>query len=581
MAPRVLLVFNSFGSMSQRVFLECQRVGCHVSCYEYESAEGMTHAVANETPDIIICPFLTKRVPVEIYSNTSVPCLIVHPGIEGDRGPSSIDWALLNGAGEWGVTILQADQEMDAGCIWATNNFTIQRPFGSTVTKSSLYRFECIAAAVEGVLHALEMFQSKAVISRPLDYTNPLTKGRLMPTMKQADRKIDWDRPAEIVCRTIRASDSQPGVSENFDGEQYSLYGAYVAECWECPDIGIAPPKSLLGKRDGAVLIKCGQGAVFVTHLKKPKGIKLPAAQVLPPSSVACLPDLPAPNPHLPLLKTPTTFQEIFWWEHKGACFLWFDFYNGAMNTKQCERLTQTLKMLEAQSAAKVLVMMGGLNFFSNGINLNTIEANPDPAKESWDNINAIDDVVKCVLMSSKITVSAFYGNAGAGGVMAPLAADHVWAHGGVVLNPSYKRMALYGSEYWTYSLVKRATKAVALRLTDSVDPISAYEAKRLGLVDKVLTPSYTTFVERVVAEAVELANHEHTPKVLDQKQLQITPEFEALIASHREAELQKMAICFTSESYISARKQFVHKGAALPCNREGAAAAAPYISSH
>lgn len=35
-------------------------------------------------------------------------------------------------------------------------------------------------------------------------------------------------------------------------------------------------------------------------------------------------------------------------------------------------------KMLEAQSAAKVLVMMGGLNFFSNGINLNTIEANPD-----------------------------------------------------------------------------------------------------------------------------------------------------------------------------------------------------------
>jgi len=86
---------------------------------------------------------------------------------------------------------------------------------------------------------------------------------------------------------------------------------------------------------------------------------------------VACLPDLPAPNPHLPLLKTPTTFQESFWWEHKGACFLWFDFYNGAMNTEQCERLTQTLKMLEAQSAAKVLVMMGGLNFFSNGINLN------------------------------------------------------------------------------------------------------------------------------------------------------------------------------------------------------------------
>ena len=54
-------------------------------------------------------------------------------------------------------------------------------------------------------------------------------------------------------------------------------------------------------------------------------------------------------------------------------------------------------------------------------------------------------------------------GNAGAGGCFLALAADQVWAHGGVVLNPHYKNMGnLYGSEYWTYLLPRRVGEAGA-----------------------------------------------------------------------------------------------------------------------
>jgi putative two-component system protein, hydrogenase maturation factor HypX/HoxX len=38
-------------------------------------------------------------------------------GIIGDRGPSSLDWALLLGLERWGVTVLQAEAEMDAGPV--------------------------------------------------------------------------------------------------------------------------------------------------------------------------------------------------------------------------------------------------------------------------------------------------------------------------------------------------------------------------------------------------------------------------------------------------------------------------------
>ena len=45
-----------------------------------------------------------------------------------------------------------------------------------------------------------------------------------------------------------------------------------------------------------------------------------------------------------------------------------------------------------------VIVLMGGLDFFSNGIHLNVIEAAEDPAAESWSNLQAIDDVVREVI---------------------------------------------------------------------------------------------------------------------------------------------------------------------------------------
>jgi len=84
-----------------------------------------------------------------------------------------------------------------------------------------------------------------------------------------------------------------------------------------------------------------------------------------------------------------------------------------------------------------VVVLLGGDSFFSNGVHLNTIHAASNPAEESWANINAIDDVVKAIFsMTDKITISAVRGNAGAGGAMAALAADLVWTHGAVVLNP-------------------------------------------------------------------------------------------------------------------------------------------------
>ena len=166
--------------------------------------------------------------------------------------------------------------------------------------------------------------------------------------------------------------------------------------------------------------------------------------------------------------------------------FLHFAFYNGAMSTGQCERLREAYAYARSRPT-RVIVLMGGPDFWSNGIHLNLIEASPHPAEESWRNINAMNDLVRDIILTDRqLTIAALSGNAGAGGVFLALAADRVCARDGVILNPHYKGMGnLYGSEYWTYLLPRRvAPRAGESRSTDNRLPVGARQAAAMGLID-------------------------------------------------------------------------------------------------
>eukprot|EP01024_Parvocaulis_polyphysoides_P071679 TRINITY_DN895_c0_g1_i1.p1 TRINITY_DN895_c0_g1~~TRINITY_DN895_c0_g1_i1.p1 ORF type:complete len:676 (+),score=115.40 TRINITY_DN895_c0_g1_i1:152-2179(+) len=569
----ILLVCNAFNSMSQKAYLLMTKLGHHVIIKEYESEEDLLKTVSLQAPDLIVCPFLTKFIPEEIYN--SMPCWIVHPGIWGDRGGSSIDWALKEGVNEWGCTILQASKEADAGPVWATVNLPIQRMQPNTIKKSSVYRNEVAQAAMIGLQHALEKFINGGC-SVPLDYDDPLIKGTFKPMMKQADRKIDWTSTAQEVAYSICRSDSQPGVKEEFLGSTYFLYNAWIEETHDLDQLDIEP-KTIIAHRDEAILVKCGQGAVWISHLKKlsqgdTKFFKLPATRCLPPAIVNQLAEAPpAPLENPDLFEFPPTFQEIWVTVQDKVAYVFFEFYNGAMNTQQCERLTRVLEKLRERSDIEVVALMGGYDFFSNGIHLNTIEASEDPELESWKNINAIDDVVRQVLlMTDKVTVAAFRGNAGAGGAMMGLAADIVLAHENVVLNPSYQGMNLYGSEYWTYSLPRKVSHELARRFTQSTLPLSAEEAQRLGLIDLLIGQSTEQFQHIFVEQLDKILSEDRVADILRQKEdhRQDVGAFEEEIRWCREHELAIMKKDFGSQKYHAARKAFVYKSKTYLCNQ-------------
>lgn len=100
-------------------------------------------------------------------------CLIVHPGPPGDRRPAALDWAILEGVAEWGVTVLQADGEFTAGPIWVHRTFPMRR-----AANSSIYRNEVTPYAVEAVLEAIAAIEAGHEAPAPMASDDPRIRVR-------------------------------------------------------------------------------------------------------------------------------------------------------------------------------------------------------------------------------------------------------------------------------------------------------------------------------------------------------------------------------------------------------------------
>jgi putative two-component system hydrogenase maturation factor HypX/HoxX len=545
---KILLLCSAFNGLSQRAWLELRDGGHDVSVELASTADAITSAVEHLHPDLIICPFLRERVPAGVW--TRYRTIIVHPGPKGDRGPSSLDWAIADGAGEWGVTALQAVEEMDAGPIWATRTFALAP---GAQRKSALYNGQVADAAIELIGEVVTKAADPTFRPEPLDYRQPDVTGRLRPAMRAADRRFSWSDPSATILRRIAAADGAPGAHTTLCGVPVAVFDAHAG-----PPLS-GPAGTIAARNHGAVLVRTGDGGVWVGQVRAPdRAVKLPATLALGEH----LRDVPEVLQPLDGSAGTVGRREVSYRRHGDVGVICFDVYNGAMSTAHCRRLTAALRHASAQPT-KVLVIRGG-ETFSNGIHLNVIEAATSPVLEAWRNINAIDDVCReIVTCTSQLVVASVGGNAGAGGVMLALGADRVILRDGVVLNPHYETMGLYGSEYWTYVLPRRVGETQAASVTGACLPIGAAKAKHIGLVDDVLPGAPADFEHAVLDHATRLARRSDHRQLLARKRAtRDADEQRKPLEAHRAEELAEMSrdIFDDRNSFADRRRAFVTK---------------------
>ncbi|MEW2250933.1 enoyl-CoA hydratase-related protein [Streptomyces sp. NPDC006975] len=550
----ILLVASAFNSLSQRLYAELSDHGHQVDVVLAAHGPDPVRAAVREVrPDLIVAPMLKTALPEDVWREHT--CLIVHPGPPGDRGPSSLDRAVSGRAERWGVTVLQAEAVMDAGPIWAAESFPVP-PVG----KSDLYRNEASDAAVTAVMTAVRRYAEGA--HKPLAQTDESVTVVRRDVVRQQQRRIDWEQDdTETVLSKLRGADSQPGVLDELLGHEVFLHGGHPEDRWR------GRPGALLAQRAGAVCRATRDGAVWIPELRPRKNSGDPAPFRRPAACVLASwhpgPELPEDPAPLELPPDRRTWTDIRYRQQGDVGFLSFSFPGGAMSTGQCRRLLAAYQ--EALSRpTRVLVLGGPRDFFSNGIHLNVIEAAPDPAQESWANLNAMDDLVEAVLRTTdRLVVAALAGNAAAGGAMLALAADQVWCRTGVVLNPHYRRMGLYGSEFWTYTLPRRVGTERAGRLTAEALPVSAATARRIGLVDRLVPATPQDFAAEVGRLAADLAATAGLDRLIAEKAAARTAdERQRPLARYREDELARMhTLFFDPEApYHALRSAFVRK---------------------
>lgn len=533
---RILLLSHGFNSLTQRLYVELAEAG-HELSVEFDIDAAVTReAVELFRPDILLAPYLRRAIPAEVWR--ALPCLIVHPGPPGDRGPAALDRAILSGAPGWGVTVLQAEAELDAGPVWSAAPFPMR-----AATKSSLYRHEVTEAAVRAVSAALARYPDwRAGRWRP----ERVAMQPLQPAVRPEERAIDWARDATAtVLRKAASADGSPGVADTLLGQACRLFDLrpYPAE---------GRPGTLLGRAGEAIIRATVDGAVRIGHLRRAgeQTCKLPALLALP--EAAALPELPEDE------------ADIRYEEADAVGHLYFGFYNGAMGSAACARLLAAYRQALARPT-RVIVLHGGPDFFSNGLDLNRIEAAESPADESWRNIEAMDDLCEAILRTDdRLTVAALAGNAGAGGVFLALTADYVWVRSGVVLNPHYRNMGnLYGSEFWTYTLPRRLGEAAAQELMRARLPLGAVAALRLGLIDAHFGEDVAAFRSETRRRAAALAaDPEYPVRLAAKRARRAADEAAKPLAAYRAEELAQMRCNFYGfdVSYHIARQRFVHK---------------------
>ena len=504
MGFRIGLLYTRFASMPQALWTALQEDGHDVIRPEDleigvpMSSEDMIRFARLAAPDVLLCPFLKEVVPPSVCEQTTT--WIPHPGIRGDRGPSSLSWAILTGAPKWGLTMVRAEpastpEELDGGNVGAWREFAMP----AEATLSEIYARYVVPAAIDRAREILaRMAVDPTYGGRPLAAFGRAVVGQHRPALRQDRLAFAWDDHPDQILRRVRAAPF--GVRTELAGQPVNVYDAHPQRD-EHP--GFRPrqrmadrPGELVAHRDGAVLVATGAGsAVWIGHAKvKPtdggRGLKLPAVHAVQARLTGRPESVLHPESSNGQART---HQVIRYRRESRVGWIHAEPYNGASSTAFCGRLLTALQYAAKQDTSAV-ALVGGKVAFNNGIHLGVIEAADDPRAEAWANIQRIDDVAEFVfnlshgghLARRQATIAVLSSSAGAGGAILSACFDVVLARPSINLNYHYGAMGLSGSELRSLVLPLRAGEQAAERLLTDCLPVSPTTAHRLGLVDAI-----------------------------------------------------------------------------------------------
>jgi methionyl-tRNA formyltransferase len=186
----------------------------------------------------------------------------LHPSLLPElRGAAPIEWAIINGLRQSGVTIMQMDSAMDSGPIL----HSIPEALPPDITGGELSAHLSEVGA-EALVEALVLLEQGAVQPRPQD----AERATYAPKLTRETARVDWTIPAERIARLIRGLDPKPGAWTDLDGQAVKLFGAAAGG-------GRGTPGEVL-QADRGLRIAAADGSVAVEEVQVEGKARMSAA---------------------------------------------------------------------------------------------------------------------------------------------------------------------------------------------------------------------------------------------------------------------------------------------------------------
>jgi methionyl-tRNA formyltransferase len=229
----------------------------------------VAEALRATAADLAVVVAYGKILPRAVLDAFPKGCVNVHASLlPAYRGAAPIQWSIIRGEGETGVTIMKLDEGMDTGPMLLTR----REPIRDDDTAGSLaLRLSEIGA--EALVEALAAIEQGTAIEVPQD--NALASHA--PLLSKAHGHVDWSLTAREVRDLVRGADPWPGAATTLRGEPLKLHGATAVEAVEPPGQG---PGAVLAVDDGGALVACGEGAVRIAQLQLPGGRRMSAVEL-------------------------------------------------------------------------------------------------------------------------------------------------------------------------------------------------------------------------------------------------------------------------------------------------------------
>ena len=216
--------------------------------------------------DLCVMAFVTDIVPDEILEAPRFGTIQYHPSLLPEhRGPSSINWPIIQGKSKTGLTVFWPDKGLDTGPILLQKEFEITK----TDTLGSVYFGKLYPAGVEAMVEAVELVKNGTAPKIEQDHSKATYEG----WCRSSDVMIDWNNPGVEIYNLIRGSDPSPGANTLWN--QKSIY--LFSTSFESSNHD-KPPGTVIKISDESFSLSVSGGIITIGRVKVDREAKIMAA---------------------------------------------------------------------------------------------------------------------------------------------------------------------------------------------------------------------------------------------------------------------------------------------------------------